>query len=204
MAASADELQPGGTEGTFFPTRPSSIELRAFRRGVQPESFHVLKADEPAQVCDDLRDNVATGMGFARQQFKVCPDDTMRGSLLPRWVDRIRPLMAVALALGPLYVLGLAYFTGSPETTDVGYTPKQPVPFSHALHAGVMGLDCRYCHTTVESAARAAIPSTDICMNCHTQVATGSEKTQLIRESAENGRPNSVGSSARPARLCLL
>ena len=76
----------------------------------------------------------------------------MRGFLLPRWVDRIRPLLAVALALGPLYLIGLAYFVGSPRTTDVGYTPKQPVPFSHALHAGELGLDCRYCHTSVESA----------------------------------------------------
>lgn len=113
----------------------------------------------------------------------------MRGSLFPQWVDRIRPLLAVALVLGPLYVIGLAYFTGSPLTTDVGYTPKQPVPFSHAVHAGVMGLDCRYCHTAVETAARASIPSTDICMNCHGQVATGSEKTRLIRESAETGKP---------------
>jgi len=113
----------------------------------------------------------------------------MRGFLLPRWVDRIRPLLAAALALGPLYVIGLAYLAGSPKTTDVGYTPKQPVPFSHAIHAGDLGLDCRYCHTTVESAAHAAIPSTEICMNCHNQVAPNSEKLQPVRESAESGKP---------------
>jgi menaquinone reductase, multiheme cytochrome c subunit len=113
----------------------------------------------------------------------------MRGSLLPRWVDRIRPLVAAALAIGPLYLIGLAYLTGSPKTTDVGYTPKQPVPFSHAIHAGQLGLDCRYCHTSVETAAHAAIPSTEICMNCHSQVAPNSEKTRLVRESAESGEP---------------
>ncbi|MHB8900500.1 MAG: cytochrome c3 family protein, partial [Thermoguttaceae bacterium] len=121
--------------------------------------------------------------------FQVYPGKHMRGSLLPPWVDRLRPLLAVALVLGPLYLVGLAYLTGSPNTTDVGYKPQQPVPFSHALHAGEMGLDCRYCHTTVEKAARAALPSTDICMNCHTQVATGSDKTRLIRESASSGLP---------------
>lgn len=113
----------------------------------------------------------------------------MRGSLLPRWVDRIRPLLGASLALGPVYVIGLAYLAGSPRTTDVGYMPKQPVPFSHALHAGELGIDCRYCHTTVENAAHAAVPSTSVCMNCHNQVAPNSEKLAPVRESAETGEP---------------
>lgn len=67
----------------------------------------------------------------------------------------------------PGYLLALLYFGGSPGTTDVGYSPDQPVPFSHRVHAGQMGLDCRYCHTTVETAAFAAVPPTSVCMNCH-------------------------------------
>ena len=53
----------------------------------------------------------------------------------------------------------------------MGYQPEQPVPYSHALHAGELGIDCRYCHNTVETAAKAAIPPTQTCMNCHTTVS---------------------------------
>ena len=113
----------------------------------------------------------------------------MRGSPFPPWIDRGRPLLAVATALAPVYLVGLVYFVGSPRTTDVGYVPKQPVPFSHALHAGDLGLDCRYCHTSVERAAHAAIPSTQICMNCHEQVLPDREKLAPVRRSAELGDP---------------
>ncbi len=106
--------------------------------------------------------------------------------LFPQWIDRARPLAGVLLAVAPLYLLGVLYYGGSPRTTDVGYQPKQPVPFSHALHAGELGLDCRYCHTTVEVAAHAAIPSTSICLNCHAQIATQSEKLLAIRQSYAN------------------
>jgi hypothetical protein len=77
----------------------------------------------------------------------------------------------------------------SPKTTAVGYAPQQPVPYSHAQHAGIMGIDCRYCHTTVEKAAFAAIPPTQTCMNCHTSVHAKSEKLKPERESWETGKP---------------
>ncbi len=107
----------------------------------------------------------------------------------PLWIDRFRPLASVLLLGAPIYLLGLLYYAGSPRTTDVGYQPAQPVPFSHALHAGELGIDCRYCHTTVERAAHAAIPSTEMCMNCHAQVAKDSEKLLAVRESYTTGKP---------------
>lgn len=107
----------------------------------------------------------------------------------PQWIDRFRPLASVLLFGAPVYLLGLLYYAGSPRTTDVGYQPRQPVAFSHALHAGELGIDCRYCHTTVERAAHAAIPSTEICMNCHAQVAKDGEKTLLLRQSYATNEP---------------
>lgn len=107
----------------------------------------------------------------------------------PQWIDRFRPLASVLVFGAPVYLLGLLYYAGSPRTTDVGYQPRQPVPFSHALHAGGLGIDCRYCHTTVERAAHAAIPSTEICMNCHAQVAKDSEKMLLVRQSYATNEP---------------
>jgi len=97
--------------------------------------------------------------------------------------------LAGLLVVAPLYVVAMAYYGGAPETTDVGYSPKQPVPFSHALHAGELGMDCRYCHTTVDKGARAAIPSTEICMNCHATIAPESPALLPVRESYASGKP---------------
>ena len=113
----------------------------------------------------------------------------MDGPLLPPWVDRIRPAAGLALLVAPVYLVGLLYYAGSPRTTDVGYAPLQPVPFSHAVHAGQLGLDCRYCHTTVERAATAAVPPTATCMNCHELIAADSTKLQPVVVSAATGLP---------------
>ncbi|MCA9751530.1 MAG: cytochrome C [Gemmatimonadetes bacterium] len=72
---------------------------------------------------------------------------------------------------------------------DIGYQPEQPVPYSHALHAGELGLDCRYCHNTVERSAFASIPPTQTCMNCHTAIWPESEKLLPVRESYSTGMP---------------
>jgi hypothetical protein len=107
--------------------------------------------------------------------------------LFPQWIDRARPLAGVLLAIAPLYLIGILYYGGSPQTTDVGYSPQQPVPYSHAQHVGELGMDCRYCHNTVERAATAAIPPTATCMNCHALVGTHSDSLLPVRQSAASG-----------------
>jgi hypothetical protein len=107
----------------------------------------------------------------------------------PKWTDKLRPMLGVTLLLAPAYVTGLFYFGASPKTLAVGYAPEQPIPFSHALHAGELGMDCRYCHTTVEKAAHAAIPSTSVCMNCHERVLPDSPKLAPLQASAKTGDP---------------
>ncbi len=100
------------------------------------------------------------------------------------------PLILIAglLLLGAA-VNGFFYYYASPKFTDVGYRPKQPVPYSHKLHAGELGIDCRYCHVGVENSAVAMVPPTATCMNCHTMIKPQSEKLALIRESYANGTP---------------
>jgi hypothetical protein len=110
--------------------------------------------------------------------------------VFPEWVDKLRPLIGVMLfGVVPLYLIGLVWLGGSPRTTDVGYEPDQPVPYSHALHAGELGIDCRYCHTTVERAAGAAIPPTSTCINCHASIRTEAESLLPVRESHATGLP---------------
>ena len=67
--------------------------------------------------------------------------------------------------------------------TEAGVSREQPVPFSHRHHVGGMGIDCRYCHTSVENAAFANIPPTKTCMNCHSQIWANSPTLEPVRES---------------------
>ncbi len=128
----------------------------------------------------------------------------MIGSLFPAWLDRTKPLVGAGLLAGTLYVVAVLYYGGSPETWRVGYSPTQPVPFSHALHAGELGMDCRYCHTTVETAALAAIPPSQTCMNCHKQIAPESPQAVGDSRDVRHGGVGAVDSGARFAGLCLL
>jgi hypothetical protein len=116
-------------------------------------------------------------------------DQQKRPLIFPRWVDSLRPVIAGLVVLGPVYLLTLFLYGGAPEAINVGYAPEQPVPYSHALHAGELGIDCRYCHNTVELAARAAIPPTQTCMNCHTNIYPQSPALVPVRESFATGMP---------------
>ena len=74
-------------------------------------------------------------------------------------------------------------------TTDVQVAKKQPVPFSHKHHVTGVGLDCRYCHTSVEESSFANIPPVETCMTCHSQIWTESPLLEPIRESYRTGNP---------------
>jgi len=75
----------------------------------------------------------------------------------------------------------------SSYVTQAGVAREQPVPFSHAHHVGGIGIDCRYCHTTVETSNFAGIPPTKTCMNCHSQLFADSPILEPVRESFRTG-----------------
>ncbi len=70
--------------------------------------------------------------------------------------------------------------------TEVGVAREQPVPFSHKHHVAGLGLDCRYCHTSVEDSSFAGIPPTKTCMNCHSQIWSDSPTLEPVRASFRN------------------
>lgn len=110
--------------------------------------------------------------------------------LFPKWSNKVLPL-GFFFGLGPAgtaVVAGVWYY-GTNKHFEVGYAPEQPVPFSHKLHAGDMGMDCRYCHSTVEKGAFASVPPTQTCMNCHEKVLTSSTKLEKVRESWKSDVP---------------
>jgi menaquinone reductase, multiheme cytochrome c subunit len=107
----------------------------------------------------------------------------------PKWSNKAVIALLVAAATVPIYLGLLLAYGANPTTLNVGYAPVQPVPYSHALHVGKLGLDCRYCHTTVERAAMAALPPTGVCMNCHKAILPESTKLAEVQKSYVEGSP---------------
>jgi hypothetical protein len=110
---------------------------------------------------------------------------------MPQIFHRSMNSLAKVIVIGiPLLAagtgVGLAAFYRSGYVTGVGEVVEQPVPFSHAHHVGQLGIDCRYCHTSVETSGFAGIPPTKTCMNCHQQMWTGSDMLQVVRDSYKN------------------
>jgi hypothetical protein len=89
----------------------------------------------------------------------------------------------LALLSYAIYVIGK-----SPYVTDVNVAQEQPVPFSHRHHAGELGIDCRYCHTSVEDSAFAGLPPTSTCMTCHSQIWVNSPMLEPVRASFRTDR----------------
>jgi formamidopyrimidine-DNA glycosylase len=85
-------------------------------------------------------------------------------------------------------VSALAAINRSSYVTEVGVARSQPVQFSHKHHVSDDGIDCRYCHTSVEQSSFAGIPSTKICMSCHTQIWAESPILEPVRESFRTGK----------------
>lgn len=102
------------------------------------------------------------------------------------WLRLFIAAAAVVLAGGGALAIGLVR---SDYLTGVGLPPAQPVPFSHQHHAGGLGIDCRYCHFSVESSAEAGLPPTHICMSCHSQLYTGQEMLAPVRRSLSEDQP---------------
>jgi len=94
---------------------------------------------------------------------------------------------AVFVVAGGIWLL--MAINRSPYVTQAGIAREQPVPFSHAHHVGGVGIDCRYCHTSVETSPFAGIPPTATCMNCHSQLWVDSPTLEPVRASFRDDSP---------------
>ncbi|MCF7762766.1 MAG: cytochrome c family protein [Verrucomicrobia bacterium] len=109
--------------------------------------------------------------------------------IFPKWTNQLPvKIIAGAILAATTGVAGVWYYF-TPKYTRVGYQPIQPVPFSHAVHAGQLGVDCRYCHTDVEESWYSNIPAAETCMKCHNQVLPNDPRLAVVRESAATGEP---------------
>src|SRR3569833_3170450 len=104
--------------------------------------------------------------------------------------NTVAKLVLACLGVVPVLAVGLAYqIVGSPYITVQNVTLNQPVPFSHEHHVGGLGLDCRYCHTSVEKARFAGLPPTETSMTCHSQIWTNAEMLEPVRASLAENKP---------------
>ena len=100
-----------------------------------------------------------------------------------------RASLALAVPLAATLLWAALVSIRSSFGTGIAVTVDQPVEFSHQHHAGILGIDCRYCHTSVEHSAFAGIPPTKTCMNCHSQIWVGSRMLEPVRESYRKNEP---------------
>ena len=101
----------------------------------------------------------------------------------------VTKIFLIISAILPLaIILSMSQFTRSSYVTKVGTPYEQPVPFSHEHHVTELGIDCRYCHTSVERSSFAGIPPTKTCMNCHSQIFPTSPFLEPVRASFRSGQ----------------
>jgi hypothetical protein len=108
--------------------------------------------------------------------------------LFPKSINRLPLQLTIyCCVLAAVATAGITYYM-TPKYTRVGYAPVQPVPYSHKKHVGELGLDCRYCHNFIDTAG-SSIPTSQTCMNCHSQIKTSSPALAVIRDSFKTGKP---------------
>jgi len=116
--------------------------------------------------------------------------------IFPKWMNSLPTLLFIVVHTGAILVIGLLWYYATPKFYEVGYMPTQPsTGFNHQIHAGKLGMDCRYCHTNVEDSWHANVPPVQTCYGCHEEGKLGpdatatTEKVQFIRDAYETDTP---------------
>jgi hypothetical protein len=102
-------------------------------------------------------------------------------------ISWISILLAIVLLAASGWLIDMVM--RSPYTTQANVVRDQPIPFSHKHHVQEIGIDCRYCHASVEQSAFAGMPSTETCMGCHAQIWADSPMLEPVRSSYRENKP---------------
>src|SRR5215213_6164627 len=136
----------------------------------------------------------APGAAFASPRQPASALPPLVWIFMAQIFDRSANTLSRVTIFGAIFIAGFVLWViggivRSPYFTNQGVARVQPVPFSHQHHAGGLGIDCRYCHTSVETSNFAGIPPTSTCMNCHSQIWTNAEMLEPVRASFRTGKP---------------
>lgn len=168
--AAAPSAETGG--GGF--TSVIMIALIAIMALVLVALLAILRLLSKLAGVDTASTDGVSSVSFGEKVKEIFGNKTVRSAII--WVFI---LLAVKTTLDGLYGIGV----------HQGYAPKQPIKFSHKLHAGDMKINCAYCHTGVYKGKQAGIPAANICMNCHNAIKTGSPEIQKIYTAIESNKP---------------
>lgn len=108
--------------------------------------------------------------------------------LFPKWTNALPTVIAMGAMGGAVTTIGAVWYYFTPKFWEVGYMPTQPgAGFNHQIHAGKLGIDCRYCHTHVEESPEANIPNVATCYGCHAEnhldpTLPAEQKVVFVRE----------------------
>lgn len=106
-------------------------------------------------------------------------------NFFPRWTNFLPlKIMFCAGTVAAGVVAGFWTYA-TPEALRKGYKPAQPIPFSHEIHAGQLGLDCRYCHSFVDVAGHSNVPSANTCWNCHQHIQRDNPRLEPLRRAMD-------------------
>lgn len=101
--------------------------------------------------------------------------------MFPRWMNQLPPVLFGGALSTLVVVIAFVWYYFTPKFWVVGYMPTQPGGgFSHEIHVGMLGMDCRYCHTHVETSYHANVPDVSTCMNCHADGRLNADITARI------------------------
>jgi|SRR5690554_5317157 len=109
--------------------------------------------------------------------------------IFPKKANAFPLISLIGSVFGSILLIVVIWYYFSPEYLVVGYAPTQPVPYSHRLHVGQLGMECQYCHSSVEVSKTANVPATQTCMNCHGQIQPTSLRLLPVRESWATEQP---------------
>lgn len=111
-------------------------------------------------------------------------------ALFNRWTNTVARLSVVVLFGTPVVLISLLMlWVRTPYGTKQYREILQPIQFDHRHHVSDEGIECRYCHTTVDKSPTAGIPSTTVCMSCHAQIWSKSPYLSMVREAYFTDRP---------------
>lgn len=140
---------------------------------------------------------VILAVGGVRRQLRFAVEESETGAAKDRsYGDELREFIIknkIAVGIGTLVLVLAILVKGYFTLNDIGvyhnYQPSQPIEFPHSVHAGINGIDCKYCHNSVEKSKSAGLPTVNVCMNCHKGIQgnTDAQKTQIAKIYAAAG-----------------
>jgi|TARA_B110000908_G_scaffold130966_1_gene154034 hypothetical protein len=106
-------------------------------------------------------------------------------NFFPRWTNLLPLKIAVCLIFVVLGLTAAFSYYATPKAQRVGYQPDQPIAYDHALHVDQLGIDCRYCHSSVDKSASAGVPTANTCWNCHQHIQKDNPKLAPLRRAVD-------------------